>query len=85
MALSKTGYRDAKRGITKANVNINSDGNIALDDDVPAGVKTLSIRAANADNSLADNTALFKVFVDMIGGSHDTSSNKMTVTWEAGS
>lgn len=85
MALTKSGYKDARRGTTRVPVGIDSNGNIAVEGDTVVGTKSLSITAANAENSLVSNTALFSIFVGLAGGSQDSLNNKMTVTWEADS
>ncbi len=83
MALSKTGYRDAKRGTTRVDVAINQDGNIATGMDTTAGVKGISINAVNAENSLTQNTKVLQLFIGLAGGRQDSLSNRMSVTWEA--
>lgn len=82
MATKKSGYIDAQRGVTKSLVGINQDGNIAQDGDTVVKSKYFSINAANADNNLAQNTKLINFFINLAGGSADSLSNKMIVTWE---
>lgn len=83
MALSKTGYKDAKRGTTRVDVGINSDGNIATGTDTTAGTKSIAINAVSADNNLAQNTKVLGLFFGLVGARQNASTNRMSVTWEA--
>ena len=84
MALSKTGYKSAIRGTTKANVGVDENGYIAPEGTTPAGQKRFSINKVNADNSLTDNTDVLNFFLTLARGSQDSLSNQMQVTWLAG-
>lgn len=83
MAMAKTGYKDAKRGTTRVDVALNSDGNIATGTETAAGTKGISINAVNAENNLTQNTKVLGFFIDLVGGRQNSSSNRMTVSWEA--
>lgn len=83
MALSKTGYKDAARGLTKANIAVDEDGRIVPAGETPAGSKRFSINKVNADNGLADNTEVLNFFLTLANGVQDSLSNQMQVTWDA--
>lgn len=82
MALQKTGYTDAIQGTTKANVAIDENGYIATAGSTAAGNKYFTIKQANAENSLVDNTDVINFFINLANGSADSLSNQMSVTWE---
>ena len=81
MALTKTGY-DSVKGSTKAKVNVNASGDIALSGETVAGSKYVSFKNVNTDNNLAKNTIIFDAFLNnFFGALTDDSTNQMSVTW----
>lgn len=82
MALSKTGYSGAIQGTTKVNVAITEDGRIAGPNDTAAGNKKFTVKTANAENSLSDNTEVLNFFIGLANGRSDSTTNVMQVTWE---
>lgn len=81
MALTKTGY-DSVKGSTKAKVNVNSDGHIALTGETVAGSKYVSFKNVNTDNNLAKNVIIFNAFLaNFFGAATDDETNQMSVTW----
>lgn len=82
MALSKTGYRDAVRGVATVRIGLNADGNIAQDGESVAGVKKYQLSLVNAANGLEENTKALEVFVGLIaGGKQDSLTSTMRVNW----
>ncbi len=81
MALEKTGYTPATQGITKVNVAVDENGYIAAEGTPAATTKRFTIKQANADNSLQDNTDVLNFFLTLANGQADSSTNQMQVTW----
>lgn len=82
MSLSKDGYRDAQQAVTKVKVPITADGNIAQSGDTATGTKSFRVNQVNAANGLTDNQDILNLFIGFAGGTTDSVSNTMAVTWE---
>lgn len=82
MALAKTGYRDAYRGVTVEKVPLNADGNIAQAGETFAGSKRVQISQVNAANDLEANEKVFEFFYGLVAGAQlDHLTNTMRVNW----
>lgn len=82
MGLPKTGYAEAKTGRSSEKLELNSDGMIAQDGEMVAGVANFSLTGLNASNSFQTNHNIIDFFVNLATGSTDSLSNKFSVSWE---
>lgn len=68
----------------KVDVNLNADGNIAVDDDVVAGAKTMTIKGFKANGEVTDANMVFTKVLSGIGGaSFNLNSAVRTVSQKA--
>lgn len=82
MAMTKTGYSDAKIGTTAVKVPIDSNGYIAPAGVESAGTKRMQINRVAAENDLTDNTEVLNFFLTLAQGQQDSLTNTMSVKWE---
>ena len=80
--MTKTGYKNAIRGTAMVKVDLDANGNIAVDDEVAVSTKTINFTVTNADNDLTANETFTNLFLDWVGANAQNSTQKFRVTWE---
>lgn len=83
MAFTKNGYKPKYVSNTDVKVNLNADGNFAQAGETVAGQKRYTLKGANIENSLEQNTEVLEAFLGIVGAGQDSLSNRASVTWEA--
>lgn len=87
MAMSKTGFADAKVGTASFKVGLGADGNIAIGSTPTAGSKRISFNTVLAEATKTGAEAVANVFLKTLPGNefaadYDNLETTFSVKWE---